>query len=148
MKKFLMILLLFASCNTQQKDMSKQAAEEIVQADKDMNVLAAKEGFNKALLFYADDSVVKPQEGAMPVIGKAALENLWSKQEDTKAISWMPFKAEASRSGDLGYTLGNWKFVSKDTVLNGFYYTIWKKQADGKWKFVIDGGNNTPAPVE
>jgi ketosteroid isomerase-like protein len=146
MKKIMAVIFLFAACNTQQTDLRNKAAEEIIQADKDMNSLAAKEGFNKALLFYADDSVVKFQDHEFPVIGKAALKNYWSGQQDTKNISWEPFKAEASISGDLGYTLGNWKFITPDTVIYGNYYTIWKKQADGKWSFVIDGGNNTPAP--
>ena len=128
------------------EDLRKQAADEMVQADKDMSTLASKEGFYKTLLAYADDSVVKPQEGQLPVIGKTGLEKFWSDKPDTKDISWEPYKAEASRSGDLGYTLGNWKLVSKDTTMYGNYYTIWKKQPDGKWKFTVDGGNSTPKP--
>ena len=146
MKKIVAAIFLLISCNSQPTDLSKQAADEIVQADKDMNALVSKEGFYKALLAYADDSVVKPQEGELPVIGKAALETYWSDKPDTKDISWQPYKAEASKSGDLGYTLGNWKLVSKDTTLYGNYYTIWKKQPDGKWKFTVDGGNTTPRP--
>ena len=146
MKKIIAITFLFISCNSQQTDLRQQAADEIVQADKDMNILASKEGFYKALLAYADDSVVKPQEGQLPVIGKSSLEKFWGDKPDTKEISWEPYKAEAARSGDLGYTLGNWKLVSKDTTMYGNYYTIWKKQPDGKWKFTVDGGNNTPKP--
>lgn len=126
--------------------MSKEAAQEIIAADTAMNNLALQVGFHKALLAYADDSVVKPNEGELPIIGKTNLINYWAGKEETKAISWYPYKAEASSSGDLGYTLGNWKFTLTDTVLYGNYYTIWKKQKDGKWKFVIDGGNNTPQP--
>jgi len=146
MKKIIAITFLLISCNSQQTDLHKQAADEIVQADKDMSILASKEGFYKALLDYADDSVVKPQEGQLPVIGKSSLEKFWSDKPDTKDISWEPYKAEAARSGDLGYTLGNWKLVSKDTTIYGNYYTIWKKQPDGKWKFTVDGGNSTPKP--
>ena len=111
-----------------------------------MSDMAAKEGFFKTLLAYADDSVVKPKEGELPVIGKEALTAYLSAKMDTKAITWEPFKAEAAKSGELGYTLGNWKFVTKDSVFYGNYYTVWKKQSDGKWKFVVDGGNNTPPP--
>ena len=146
MKKFIPITLLLIACNSQQADLSKQASEEIIKADKEMNELALKEGFHKALLVYADDNVVKPQEGELPVIGKTALEKYWGDKPDTKDISWEPYKAEAAKSGDWGYSLGNWKFVSKDTVLYGNYYTVWKKMPDGNWKFTVDGGNNTPAP--
>ena len=41
------------ACNSTPTNKSKQAAEEITQADKNMSLLAAKEGFNKALLTYA-----------------------------------------------------------------------------------------------
>ena len=148
MKKLIAIVLLIVSCNTQPKDISKQAAADITKADKDMSDLAVKEGFHKALLLYADDSVVKPEEGELPVIGKIALEKKWNSKADTKAISWSPFKTEAAQSGDLGYSLGNWKYVTKDTVMYGTYYTIWKKQKDGSWKFAADGGNNSPNPSE
>ena len=146
MKKIIIAVILFASCNTQSKNLSKQAADEIIATDKAMNDLAVKEGFHKALLLYADDSVVKPQEGLLPIIGKTVLGKTWSSEADTKDISWQPFKAEASQSGDLGYTLGNWTFTTKDTIMYGTYYTIWKKQKDGSWKFVADGGNNSPKP--
>jgi ketosteroid isomerase-like protein len=29
----------------------------------------------------------------------------------------------------------------KDTVLRGTYVSVWKKQKDGKWKFMLDTGN-------
>jgi len=139
------ILFLFISCNTEYKDDRKQSTEEIIQTDIAMSNMAAKAGFFKALLAYADDSVMKPTEGEFPVIGKKALEIYWEGKDGTKQLSWEPFRAEASRSGDLGYTLGTWKFARNDSTLYGNYYTIWKKQADGKWKFVFDGGNGTPA---
>lgn len=147
MKKILFILVLFSGCTSKQIDLSEQSKKEIISADIAMNDLAAKEGFNAALLAYADDSVVKPSEGAFPVIGKENLTKHWAGKEDTKAITWKPFRAEAAKSGELGYTLGNWKFVTKDSTFYGFYYTVWKKQDNGKWKFVVDGGNNTPAPT-
>jgi ketosteroid isomerase-like protein len=146
MKKIIPVILLLIACNTQHQDLSKQTAAEIIQADKDMSALALQEGFHKALLSYADDSVIKPQEGQLPVIGKIALEKYWGDKPDTKDLSWEPYKAEAAKSGDMGYSLGNWKMITKDTTLYGNYYTIWKKQADGKWKFTVDGGNNAPAP--
>ena len=144
MKKIIIAAILFSSCSTQE-DLSKQAAKEISDADIAMNNLAVKDGFNKALLEYADDSVIKPTDGRLPVIGKNNLANDWAGKTDTKEISWKPFRAEASASGDMGYTFGNWQYKGKDTTMYGNYYTIWKKQKDGKWKFVVDGGNNTPA---
>lgn len=137
-------ILLMLSCTQPAKDLSEQAAKEIREADIAMNDLAAREGFNKALLAYADSSLIKPQEGQYPISGLKALEAHYAGKEGTKDISWKPFKAEAAASGEMGYSLGNWKYTSTDTTEFGYYYTIWKKQADGKWKWTVDGGNTMP----
>jgi hypothetical protein len=34
--------------------------------------------------------------------------------------------------------------MGKDTVEYGNYVTIWKRFPDGRWKYVLDGGNDTP----
>ncbi|CAN5420116.1 hypothetical protein BH11BAC1_BH11BAC1_02100 [soil metagenome] len=144
---FGIVLFLFGGCTQKQIDLSGQSKQEIISADLAMSDLAVKEGFHAALLAYADDSVIKPSEGEFPVIGKDALTKYWAGKEDIKTITWEPFRAEAAKSGDIGYTFGNWKFATKDSAFYGIYYTIWKKQQDGKWKFVADGGNNTPPRV-
>ena len=146
MKKLVLVIVLLSACHTKETDFSKQASQEIINADKAMNLLASKEGFYKALLHYADENVIKPNEGVLPIIGKTALQLTWAEKPVSKEITWEPLLAEASVSGDLGYTFGNWKYTTKDTVMYGNYYTIWKKQTDGAWKFVMDGGNNTPKP--
>ena len=146
MRRIFFAIMVLLSCNTQPKNISKTFAEEIIQTDKAMSDMAAKEGFHKTLLFYAADSVIKPNEGVLPIIGRAALQNAWANTKDDSSITLQPFKAEASQSGDIGYTFGNWKYQAKDTIMYGNYCTIWKKQPDGKWKFVFDGGNSTPKP--
>jgi ketosteroid isomerase-like protein len=148
MKKFLPIffitVLSFLGCYQKPTDLSKQAQQEIMTADIAMSDMAAREGFFRTLLSYADTGVVKLKEGEYPVIGKTSLEKYWAGKTDFKTLTWKPFKGEAARSGDIGYTLGKWELAGKDSTFYGNYYTIWKKQTDGTWKFVLDGGNNTP----
>ena len=111
-----------------------------------MNDMATKEGFNNAILYYADSNLVKFEDTQFPIIGKAAFAASFDKNQDIKTISWKPVNAEIAQSGDLGYTWGNWKFSTKDTTYYGNYFTAWKKQKDGTWKVTLDGGNNTPKP--
>jgi ketosteroid isomerase-like protein len=144
MKRILFSFLVIAGCTSPAKDLSEQSAKEIREADLAMNDMAVKEGFNKALLAYADDQLIKPQDGQLPIIGKKALEDHYAGKDGTSAISWSPVTSSAASSGDLGYTIGNWKYVTPDTTMYGLYYTIWKKQPDGKWKWAVDGGNNMP----
>jgi ketosteroid isomerase-like protein len=145
MKNFLIALLLFTACAQPVKDLSEQSAKEIHDADLAMNDMARKEGFNKALLAYADDNLFKPQENQLPIVGKKALEEHYEGKEGTKELSWAPFESKAAASGEMGYTMGNWKYATADTTMVGFYYTIWEKQTDGSWKWTVDGGNNMPS---
>jgi ketosteroid isomerase-like protein len=69
----------------------------------------------------------------------------WSERQPRKGLlSWEPVFADVSRAGDLGYTTGPWEFrpngPDDQPVAFGQYFTIWKKQADGTWKAVLDRG--------
>ena len=137
--------LIIVSCNTRQSD-TKQLEQEIIHTDKAMSQLAVKEGFLNAILHYADDNIVKLNDGSYPVIGKKAFEELYRNKTGPKTLTWEPLKAEVAKSGELGYTWGNWKLERKDTTFYGNYFTLWKLQKDGKWKVALDGGNTTPPP--
>ncbi len=138
-KAFIIIAAIFISCQ-QHKNNSEQDKQEMLKADMAMNDMAAKEGFNNAILFYADSNIVKFEGDQLPVIGKAAFAKSFDKNTDLKTISWKPVNAEVAQSGDLGYTWGNWKLVAGDTTYYGNYFTAWKKQKDGSWKVTLDGG--------
>ncbi len=61
-------------------------------------------------------------------------------------LTWQPTLAFASADGSLGYTLGSYQGTRRDAeglehVSTGKYVTIWRKQAEGGWKVVFDGGN-------
>jgi ketosteroid isomerase-like protein len=141
---FLLFLLALISCK--QPTDTKQLENEIARTDKAMSDLATHVGFLKAILLYADDDIVKFNSGSYPVIGKKDLEELYQDNSGPKTLTWEPLKAEVAKSGELGYTWGNWKFKQKDTTFYGNYFTVWKLQKDGTWKVALDGGNSTPPP--
>lgn len=53
------------------------------------------------------------------------------------ALYWWPVWAGLARSGDLGFTTGPYTLSGKH---GGYYFTVWKKQPDGGWKWIYDGG--------
>jgi ketosteroid isomerase-like protein len=66
-------------------------------------------------------------------------------------MNWQPVKAGVSISGDLGYTYGTYDFKGngadgKEAAENGGYARVWKRQANGKWKVVLDILNPAPPP--
>jgi ketosteroid isomerase-like protein len=67
-------------------------------------------------------------------------------------LNWEPVFAEVSNSGELGYTTGPYLLkdhsATPEQTRHGYYFSVWKKQADGQWKVVIDCGISTPVPGE
>lgn len=61
---------------------------------------------------------------------------------DEPLLEWWPNFAGVSRSGDLGFTTGG---VAVNGRRTGHYFTIWKRQPDGSWKWVYDGGSGASA---
>ena len=73
----------------------------------------------------------------LPVIGdRAALKWLASQPVFSSADSRY---AEAARSGDLGYTWGNYVIgTAKKPTQHGFYVRVWQRERNGQWQVVMD----------
>ena len=122
----------------------------LINADKKFCEASLKKGFNNARMELVSDNAIESGEGSMPLEGKKAIADFNATHPDSSfTLQWQPFKAEIAASGDLGYTFGGWTLTTKtkaghDTALHGDYITVWEKQTDGTWKYVFDGGNDTP----
>ena len=149
LKKLLFILpalflffLLAASCKQKNKNEEKKSPEEILKADKSFSELSKKEGMKLAFIEYIDNEGILLRPGHLPIVGANAIDFLSQVNDSSYRLTWNPDGGEIAASGDLGYTYGIYKLEMKDTVLKGTYVSIWKKQKDGKWKFVLDSGND------
>ena len=99
--------------------------------------------------WFANDGVTLGN-GVAPVVGKVAIEKSTTWTPRDYQLTWTPTDAVMGASGDMGYTWGHFEGHSKDANGNpvtttGRYITIWRKQADGNWKVVLDAGANEPA---
>lgn len=65
-----------------------------------------------------------------------------TRQPDEALLEWWPNFAGIARSGDLGFTTGG---VAVNGRRTGHYFTVWKKQPDGSWRWVYDGGSGASA---
>jgi ketosteroid isomerase-like protein len=70
-------------------------------------------------------------------------------------LNWAPIYGDIASSGDLGYTTGPFliedRSPAKRPARHGMYSSVWKKQADGSWKVVLDLGiqmNAAVAPLD
>lgn len=66
-------------------------------------------------------------------------------------LNWAPIYGDISQAGDLGYTTGPYTVEdhspAKRPTRHGMYSSVWKKQADGSWKVVLDLGIQVGAAV-
>lgn len=143
--KLLPIILLLA-CTS--KEYAKVDPEVLTKVDQEFSKMSEKNGMSEAFIFYADQDVVKLSEGGYPIVGKTNLTEAFSGMDDSQfKLTWEPIKAEIAASGDLGYTYGKYYFTATDSVEStstGYYISVWKKQEDGSWKYVLDGGAEGP----
>lgn len=99
--------------------------------------------------WFAPDGVALGN-GKAPVIGQVAISKSANWSPNDYQLTWTPTDAQMGPSGDMGYTWGHFEGRSKDSsgnsvLTSGRYMTIWRKEADGSWKVVLDAGANEPA---
>lgn len=153
MKKLicLTLLFLFAALSVAQQPKAKTSTEAMVETERAFAKLSEDQGTRLAFMAYiADDGILfRPRA----VKGKQWMTDHPVPSSDKRPVlSWYPSVADTSLAGDLGYSTGPWEFKGdvKDEapVAWGMFLTVWKRQADGSWKFAIDLGISTPKPEQ
>jgi len=79
-----------------------------------------------------------------PARGAAAIYQAMGGDGSKGKLEWTPVDAWGSRSGDLGVTTGTWTASGAGPVVTGRYVTVWRRNAAGVWKGLIDIGNPDP----
>jgi ketosteroid isomerase-like protein len=156
MKPLTLALLLAAPLAAQTRSGSTspanpQAAAAIVDADRAFAKSVADKNREAFLSFIADVSTFN---GGTPdeIRGRDAVWNEWKGffGVNGPTLTWEPTHAEVLGSGDLGYSVG--RSVTRRRTPDGNvaerrgeYLTVWRKQADGRWKVVFDSGSTLPS---
>lgn len=140
----LLAMLIFNACADNDALNMDKWKKEIIKTENDFAELAQKEGIYKAFLTYAADDAVIMRNNEL-ISGKVAIDAYFKEHIPAKdeKLSWKPDHVSVSKSGDLGYTFGSYTFSYTDEAgetieRKGIFHTVWKKQADGTWKFVWD----------
>jgi len=138
MKKNLLLLMMFLlSVNAFAQ--TKTDLQKLVETEIAFAAAAEAKGTKQAFLeFQADDGIV-----FNPTATNGRL--FWTNAKESPALlAWKPSRADISSTGNLGYTTGGWELRPKGKTDKpaafGQYATIWQKQADGKFKAVLDIG--------
>lgn len=111
---------------------------EVVAAERAFAGAARTDGANAAFLRYSAPDALVFQPG--PRLAKAALAD---RPIPPVPLEWWPAYAGIAASGDLGFTTGPYVIGGGERVGHGWYFTIWRRQPDGSWRWIIDHGPPT-----
>jgi ketosteroid isomerase-like protein len=146
---FLFILLLVPAAWAQQKELPPAQAD-LVETERAFAKLGFERGVRESFIaYFADDGI-----GFNPHPFKVK-ETLSRQPAPTTrpqfSLNWAPAFGDISMAGDLGYNTG--PTVIEDTgpekrpTRHGMFFSVWKKQADGNWRVMLDLGADTPSAV-
>lgn len=138
------VFLVLVSCSPHRSH--NTAAEGLLKVDQEFSKLSEEKGMNTAFLQYIADDAVLLRPNKYPIKGKQKIQEIYNKPDTTFTLTWEPLYADVARSGEIGYTYGIYKFESFDPngtplLEKGTYASVWKKDRNGEWKFVLDVGN-------
>ncbi|MBB6249813.1 YybH family protein [Nitrospirillum iridis] len=121
-------------------------AQSILDADRAFAAKAREAGVGAAFQAYAAEEVTLLNR-AQPRVDRAALAGLFPAGLE---LEWAPEDAAISSDGTLGYSWGKARsrlrkpdgaVVERPPVR---YVTVWRRQKDGQWRFILDGGTTDP----
>ena len=112
--------------------------EPVVEAERAFARAAREQGVAAAFrAFIADDGLLFVPD---PVPGKKILETAPDKPG---TLVWWPTYAGIAASGDLGFTSGPFHADRGGSKSQGYFFTVWRKQKGGNWRWVLDHGTPT-----
>lgn len=102
--------------------------------------------------FAPDGSLIRP--GAGEIRGREAIDDAFMADiyaNTLAGLTWNPERAEVSRGGDMGYTVGRYVATLVDSAgdrkpATGMYVRIWSRQPDDSWKVELEIKNSTAQP--
>lgn len=150
MRRWITILTLVTTWVAASSAVHAGPVDDVLAADRAFAALAKARGARAAFTEYADPQAILFRAGIGPVKGVEAIARVFEEPPAATPV-WEPEAAEVAASADLAYSWGAFTWtplpggpLAGKPPLTGYYVSIWKKQPDGRWKWVVDLG--VPAP--
>ena len=146
-KNVLLVLVvpaLASSCVTKKPEANyTDYKTEMMEADRAFSKLSEEKGMKYALMQFIDAKGVLLRPNSIPIMGVEAIDYISQGNDSSYTMTWEPNGGTMAKSGELGYTYGvySYKPKNKSVATYGTYVSIWKRQPDGKWKLLLQTGN-------
>lgn len=138
MKHVLAAALFLFGCATNEapEPAAPANAAAVIAAERAFAARAGEVGWLPAFREYtAPDGEIGQPDG----YANAPAELTGTPDDGNRSLFWWPAYAGIARSGDFGFTSGPVSFDEARTP-RGHYFTVWRRQPDGAWKWIYDGG--------
>lgn len=140
MRTLLLSLVLLAACSAPAD--TAPDASPVIAAERAFAAEAAQTGWVEAFLNHSSPEAIVL--AAQPENAHQSLASIDPANRGDTSLTWGPDFAGISRAGDFGFTTGPY---NGDGQAFGQYFTVWRRQADGSWKWIYDGGTNQRTPT-
>jgi uncharacterized protein (TIGR02246 family) len=146
-----LLALTLAACQSRSPD-PQEASEAVMKAEREWAAAAQARDLERSVAFMADDAMMFPP-GAAPIVGKAAIREYMAGAFATPgfSVTWEPAAVVIAEAGDLAYTHGRSTYTvpgsdGQIVTIHAKGVAIWRKDAQGVWRCIIDIWNDAPAP--
>jgi hypothetical protein len=111
-----------------------------VAAERAFAAMAQREGQWTAFRAFAAPEAIM----FVPEAGNAR-EFLTGRADPPVSVIWWPGHSWIACDGSLAVNSGPW--LRSGGASSGTFTTVWKRQPNGSWKWLLDQGHSTPKPV-
>ncbi len=145
--RHLLLALALAACASVPGDEDQLEASPVaspapvIAAEREFAADAAQRGWIAAFRSYAAPEAIMLSPD--PVNAQEQLAQM--EGDGSTALDWRPAYGGISRSGDFGFTTGPFQMRGREGII-GHYFTVWRRQAAGDWKWIFDAGTDVRDP--
>ncbi len=128
-----------------ERELQESAVAELLAQDAAFAAAAQENGVPAAFQAFARDDAMLFFPGREPFEGPAGIDARFADWGPDSRLLWAPRAARVSARGDMGWTWGDGLFVSPEgEEFTSVYVSIWQRDLDGVWKWVVDIGVRGP----
>jgi len=126
---------------------------EVARMEDAFCAMAQSKGILAAFEYFAAPDVAFIDTDPRKFRGLEAVRARIGPDQPGVTLTWSALFTDVSDDGTLGYNYGRYESRragqnGKASVHTGWFLTIWKRQPDGSWKYVMDNGApDQPAPL-
>jgi ketosteroid isomerase-like protein len=139
-------LLAFALAAQAQQPSLPSRYESLAAAEREFAAAGARDGVQKAFLAHFAEAaiVLRPFATAAPA---------WYREhaDGPGKLIWGPQYVAVSAANDLGLSSGPWRYEAerdgKPVVAHGHFFSVWQRDAQGRWQVLFDHGLGHAAPA-